>query len=114
MRDNILLRQTLVKWQTAHQYQLDLPNTADAHLVHHLQSQALQKWIRQLKDQQLLAKEEARTQKSVRTSWQGWRMNLIQRRTKRWQRDMRGRERDFVGKKENALLGSIFQVSLCA
>jgi hypothetical protein len=37
-------------------------------------------------------------------------MELVRRRTERWQRDMRHREREFVGQKAEMLLQTAFQV----
>ncbi len=115
VRNRILLSQTLTKWHALHENVLDLPNTAEKHRDHHLQAQALQVWLRQLKDKRLTDRlsgfTRSREESEVTRSWRKWRMELIRRRMERWQRDMRAGEKQFVKEKAQVLLRKAFQVS---
>lgn len=115
VRSRILLQQTLIRWRAMHQHVLDLPNTANAHRAHHLQSQTLQRWIKRLRDKQLdqRAARYAEEQTRIHTAriWRRWRMELVRRRTERWQREMRARERGFTARKTAMLLHDVFMVS---
>ena len=93
---------------------MDLPNTADTHRKLYAQRKALSKWVRRYKDQSLDKREQdyvtLRDQASVRNVWAKWRTELTQRRTKRWEKDMRHRERRFVEAKEKVLVSDVLDV----
>ena len=114
LRTRILLQQTLVKWRSTHQHFLSLPNTADAHHALHLQDQVLQMWLRRSRQKQLLKREDSFVKSwvdiNLKKTWRSWRMELVRKRTERWDRDMKARERNFVERKAGKLFLAGFQV----
>ena len=116
LRTRILLQQTLVKWRSTHQHFLNLPNTADAHRALHLQDQLLQKWLRRFRQKQLVNREYTYVRSwadiKLKKAWRSWRMELVRKRTERWDRDMKGRERDWATQKAGRMVLTGFQVGL--
>ncbi|CAD6580193.1 MAG: hypothetical protein TREMPRED_002685 [Tremellales sp. Tagirdzhanova-0007] len=114
LRTRILLQQTLVKWRSTHQHFLSLPNTADAHHALHLQDQVLQMWLRRSRQKQLLKREDSFVKSwvdiNLKKTWRSWRMELVRKRTERWDRDMKARERNFVERKAGKLFLAGFQL----
>lgn len=99
VRSNLLLRQMLAKWREAYEYQLSLPGTADRHRRLQLQSRALQRWVDRLRAESLERKAEQwidhKNETLVKGVWQRWRMDVVQRRTERWKREIAKKERHF-------------------
>ncbi|RSH91820.1 hypothetical protein EHS25_009190 [Saitozyma podzolica] len=113
VRSAILLRQTLAKWQAVHERHLSLPNTADAHRTHHLQSLVLRRWIRRARDLDLERKEgtwvQNRDDQAVTRSWRKWRGVTVRRRTEKWATWLREREAEFAVTREERAMASVFQ-----
>lgn len=114
VRSNILLRQTLAKWRKVHVRHLQLPDTADNHRDHHLKSLVIGRWIRKLKEADLVRRESdylvQEAERDRKRTWTKWRNELVKKRTERWTRNMRLREEAFTARRDEGLLGSALHV----
>lgn len=116
MRNNILLRQCLQRWQGLHQHHLDLPGTADHHRLHALMKTKLDQWRRVLKRRQLERKEQElkvkAEQKLVAECFTRWRSAEESVQRQRWEQEMSLREASMRGKNEIKAKAMAFAVSL--
>lgn len=116
VRDDILLRQTLQRWQAVHDYRLAQPGTADSHYAARVQSQAIGQWLARLRERRLettaINMESVRERKVLHGAWVSWRTRLVKRRTKRWEEDIRERERAVVQRLDGRKVAQVFDVSV--
>lgn len=116
VRVTICLRQALQKWHDAYEYQLALPGTADQHYAARVQTQAISQWLTKLRERRLETKainiERTKERKALHGAWVGWRARLVKRRTKRWEEDIREREKDLVQRFDARRVAQVFDVSL--
>lgn len=116
-RTNILLRQTLRRWQALHRHHLGLPGTADQHRTHHLMSSALAKWCSALKNAELERKaksfSESSTQRLLATCWIRWSDAAEKARRRRWEEEMNMRESTMMERSNSRSIRNTFTVG-CA
>ncbi|CAK9782372.1 unnamed protein product [Cutaneotrichosporon oleaginosum] len=112
VRATIDLRKALQKWQAATQVRLEQPGTADAHYAAHLQGQVVAQWLARLKERRVESRgaylAQSKERKLLHVSWISWRTRLVTRTTKRWEKDIRERERTFVQLRESRLAAQMF------
>lgn len=116
VRDNLLLRETLTRWRDLHDAHLKLPGTADAHYAHRLQQQAIDQWLKKLRQKRLEAKEKqfiyAVEHVTTMRTWQTWRRKLVNRRTEIWAADLKRREAVAATKVREHALRGVFDVGI--
>ncbi len=115
VRATIELRKALQKWHAATEFRLEQPGTADAHYAARLQSQVVVQWLARLKERRVEARgahvAQAKERKVLHSAWISWRARLVKRTTKRWEEDIRERERAFVQRRDTRLAAQLFDVS---
>lgn len=120
VRNMLLIRQHLHKWQEALEINLSRPATADAHYQMSAKKKAIEKWLRKARerrrDRRLLETEQAIIRAAdataTRTAWKTWRERLIKKRTKRWEKDLRRREKLASQQFRKTELERVFNVGL--
>lgn len=114
VRDTILLRQMLQRWRAAHEYRLEQPGTADAHYIAGLQSKVVTRWLARLRQRRLegtaINMERIKERKALHGAWVTWRARLVKRRTKRWEEDIRVREKEVVARFDGRQVAQMFDV----
>ena len=114
VRRKILLRQALIKWKDATEYQLGLPGTADSHRRLHLQSMAMKRWIERIREKRLDVQAEqlltSLMKKRQRKIWTRWRVSVVEKRTERWRKAIHRKEREFARVKNKRVLFETFSV----
>ena len=115
VRKTILLRQILEKWRAACDLQLALPATADRHFKLSQQHRVLALWLERTRVRSLERREEAwvkeQDQVLTKNTWRKWRVEVVRRRTERWQKEVGKKEKSFVKQKRQVLVAKIFEVS---
>lgn len=115
VRNTILLRQTMEKWRAACDLQLALPATADRHFKLSQERHALGVWLENTRVRGLERKrknwENQKDEVQLRETWRKWRVEVVKRRTERWQKEVGKKERKFVAEKRHTLVADIFNVS---
>lgn len=115
VRETILLRQTMEKWRAGYDLQLALPATADRHFKLSRERRTLSLWLERTRvkglDRTLAGWVNQKDQMDVRKTWKRWRVEVVRRRTERWQKEVGKKERGFVKKKRQSLAAEMFDVS---
>lgn len=119
VRNMLLLRQHLRQWQDALEISLSRPATADAHFQMSTGKKVIEKWLgkarERRRDRRLLETEQAVTRAmddaATRAAWKLWREKLIRKRTKRWEKDLKRREKLAVQQFRKIELERAFHVS---
>lgn len=115
VRDTILLRQSLAKWRTIHEFRLTQPGTADAHYAHKKQQEVIDRWLARLRDRRLEKLEQQygvdRETDAKRRVWRTWRTKHVQIQTRRWEDDLKKREAVAVQHLNRNSLRRTFDVS---
>lgn len=115
----LLLRHHLHKWQEVLEINLSRPATADAHFQLSTEKKVVEKWLgkarERRRDRRLLQTEQAVTKAmddaAVQAAWKVWRAKLVRKRTKRWEKDLKRREKLAVQRFRKTELERAFNVS---
>ncbi|BEI86925.1 hypothetical protein CcaverHIS002_0702710 [Cutaneotrichosporon cavernicola] len=112
VRTTINLRKALQKWQVATEFRLEQPGTADSHYAARLQSQVVRRWLTSLKERRVEARgaymAKSKERQVVHGAWISWRAKLAKRTTKRWEEDIREREKASVQRRDARLAAQVF------
>lgn len=116
VRQAILLRQTVRKWQNRTIQVLEAPNTADGHRRAHLQNAVLKRWGEKLKEARLERKlslwKMERNANQTHSIWLKWRGQRLHKDQQRYRAGLVKKEKRFVQDRDKQLLLDALGVSL--
>lgn len=119
VRNMLLLRHHLHRWQEVLEVNLSRPATADAHYQMSSEKKVIEKWLNKARerrrDRRLQKTEQAVTRAidhaASQAAWKLWREKLVKKQTKRWEKDLKRREKQALQQLRKTELERTFNVS---